>query len=79
MTLEQTDLGAALERIAELTDALDRALCREDDERHNKHHAANQAQRLVGVAESAVRELVAAGANDAAARIQEMIRVALEK
>lgn len=73
------EYGAALDVIADLRDSLDRALVASESARAAKHACANMCQRLVAVGDVAVRELVAAGANDAAARIQEMIRVALEK
>lgn len=73
------EYGAALDVIADLSDKLDRALVAGESARADRHACANTCQRLVGVGDAAVHELIAAGANDAAARIQEMIRVALEK
>lgn len=77
MTETQSELGDALDQLADLRDRLDRSLVREEQARGDKHAEANRSQKLLAAAEAAVAALVAVGANDAAARVQAMISVAM--
>lgn len=79
MTLDhnETELGAALDQLADLRDRLDRSLVAEESARAAKHAEANRSQKLLAASEAAVRELIAVGANDAAARVQAMIGAAM--
>lgn len=61
-----------------LRDVADRALAAQESCDKALHAANGRAQRLVGVAEMAVRALVRAGLNDDAAQVQAALKSALE-
>jgi hypothetical protein len=64
--------------IAELCEKLDRALVSSEAAKKAQHDANGRAQKAVAVAELAISELKRAYMDDAAARMHELLRAALE-
>jgi hypothetical protein len=74
---EQSDLGAALDELADMRDRLDRSLVAEESTRTRLHLSNNRCQRVVGLCEQAVRQLARAGHLDMAAELSAALERAI--
>lgn len=74
MTFEQTELGDALDVIADLSDKLDKALLAGEQHRAARGRAVNAAQIALSSMERARDVLMRAGMLDEAERVQVAIK-----